>query len=47
MLTVIGEKDILQDKAVVQKFVELSRYFDPRVQVNDNAGFYSKKIVDA
>jgi hypothetical protein len=47
MLTSIGENNVLDNKDVVQKFVELSRYFDPRVLVNDTSEFYKKRIVDA
>jgi ubiquitin C-terminal hydrolase len=54
MLTVVSENQenecFSKDKDVLTKFVELSRYFEPRIQVmssKQGAEIYKKKIVDA
>jgi ubiquitin C-terminal hydrolase len=48
MLTVVSEnQQSFERKDLLMKFVEFSRYFEPRVQVMDGSGFYKSKIVDA
>ena len=54
MLTVVSENQenecFAKNKEVLNKFVELSRYFEPRIQVmsaKEGAEIYKKKIVDA
>ena len=48
MLTVVSENQTqFEQKDLLIKFVEFSRYFEPRVQVMDGSNFYKTKIVDA
>jgi hypothetical protein len=48
MLTVVSEnQSTFEQKELLMKFVEFSRYFEPRVQVMDGSNFYKGKVVDA
>ena len=48
MLTVVSENQQNFDKKeLLIKFVEFSRYFEPRVQVMDGSNFYKVKTVDS
>ena len=53
MLTKVSENQenaCFKNKDVLTKFVELSRYFEPRIQTmshDDAAEMYKRKIVDA
>lgn len=52
MLTAVSEsrehyKQLTETKEILRKFVELSRYFEPRLQMTQNTAQYKTNVVDA